>query len=98
MQQAEDRLGSSAPNLIVVAFGSQFGSCPDAGWMVASAFLLRFCLHYFFLPRVHRGWHCIAKNHLAVFAMCTPVLYLATAELVSPGAIGRDTACALSCI
>ena len=35
-----------------------------------------------------------SQNHLAVFAMCIPVLYLAATELVSLGAIGRDTACA----
>ena len=47
IQQAEDRPGSNAPNplLIVVAFGSQFCGCLDAGWVVPSASLVSFaCL------------------------------------------------------
>ena len=34
----------NAPNPLIVAIGTQLGCCPDAGWVLSSALLMRFCL------------------------------------------------------
>ena len=39
MEKTEDRRGSNVPNPQVVAFGTQFGCCPAAGWVVSSTLL-----------------------------------------------------------
>ena len=46
--EVEDRPGSNASNLLVVVFGTQLGSCPDAGWVVSSSLLAMFLLALFF--------------------------------------------------
>ena len=42
IQEVEERLSSSARSPVAVAFGTQFGCCHDADWVVLSVFDLVF--------------------------------------------------------
>ena len=77
--------GRPGGNPLVVAFGTQRGRCPDAVWVVSSAFLLCFCLlHYSILVLV--------MSTEAMMTVWTPLL---SAETVRRGYIIRQ--CYRSC-